>query len=100
MNSDTNFDQSEKIGSYATLIDQHERFVTSLGRVVGSGDTLKIKDGSLLKFYRKRALEDAAAKENLRLVFLPPDLRLTRAPRQVRDGLYMDMARSRIDGNS
>lgn|GEM_PF-3850531 len=85
------------MGSYAALIDSRERFVISFGRVVEAGDLLKIKDGFVLKCFRKDRLLDAVAEAKLTLVFLPPAVRLPKAPNQLRDFLYQRIASAKSD---
>jgi hypothetical protein len=87
-----------RLYTYATLVDERGRFVDSLGRVVGIGDVLDIEDGRL-ESYKRRSLLNAIAEAGLKMIFLPPGVRLPKAPTQLRDRLYSLITESRIDPN-
>lgn len=89
------FDKAE-LNTYAILIDGRGRFVDCIGRVVGTGDILRIEDGHRLECYEHKTLSEAIVEAGLSLVFLPPAVRLPTAPAQIRDKLYRKIATARL----
>jgi hypothetical protein len=85
------------IDSYATIVDERGRFVDSIGRVISIGDVLTLKDGTGTDHYRKQFLFDAVTRSGLKLMFIPPSLRLPKAPDRMLKDLYGRIAETRVD---
>jgi hypothetical protein len=79
------------LDSYATLVDHQGRFVWSIGRVVGTGDDLEVKE-TVKTAYNKRLLLEAVREAGLELKFIPPAVRLPSAPNRIRDQLFNRLA--------
>jgi hypothetical protein len=90
------YDES-KVDSYATLIDMKGRFVDSIGRVIESGEILRIKDGHKIESYRRKSLFQAVHEAGFKLVFLAPTERLPKAPGQILEQVYNRMAKTRVE---
>lgn len=88
---------SKRIGLWATVVDDHGRFVSSIGRVLDSGAVLTIRHGTRNASYSSRRLTKILKNHGLAIMFIPSDLRLPAAPPQLRDDFFFDVETSRIE---
>jgi hypothetical protein len=86
--------------SYATLVDERGHFVDTLGRVLEAGKTIRLKNGYNTEAYFYSTLSRAVQAAGLQLIFLPPGVRLKKAPTKMLDHLYVQMSKARLDSHS